>query len=104
MHKNMKILTVGINHKTSSIESREKFFLNTTERELLLSDLKNDPSVYAAIILSTCNRCEIYAHVDDDYQSTAVLSKLFAIKHQAQNAQLQQLFYALEGKEAVSHL
>lgn len=100
----MKILAAGISHKTSSIESREKFFLTTMERELLLSEFKNDPSVVAAIILSTCNRCEIYANVDDDYQPHEILKRLFAIKHQPQTHELQKLFYVLQGPQAVVHL
>jgi len=100
----MKILAVGINHKTSAIETREKFFLSTLERELLLSEFKNDPSVYSSVILSTCNRCEIYINVDDDYQSAEVLKKLFTIKNQPQTEELQKLFYVLEGQDAVAHL
>jgi glutamyl-tRNA reductase len=100
----VKILVVGINHKTSAIESREKFFLNTLERELLLSVFKNDPSVISAIILSTCNRCEIYADVDDNFHPQEILRKLFAIKHQPLTNELQQLFYALQAEQAVEHL
>ena len=100
----MKILTVGINHKTSAIETREKFFLAPLERELLLSELKNDPSVVSSIILSTCNRCEIYASVDDEYQSHEILEKLFSVKHQTQTHDLQKLFYVMEGKASVTHL
>ena len=100
----MKILAVGINHKTSPIETREKFFLSTLERELLLSEFKNDPSVFSTIILSTCNRCEIYATVEQDYQSGEILKKLFSIKHQPLTHEFQKLFYVLEGREAVAHL
>jgi glutamyl-tRNA reductase len=100
----MKILMVGINHKTSPIETREKFFLAPLERELLLSELKNDPSVVSSIILSTCNRCEIYASVDDEYQSHEILEKLFSVKHQTQTHDLQKLFYVMEGKASVTHL
>jgi len=100
----MKILTVGINHKTSPIETREKFFLGELERELLLSELRNDPSVFSSIILSTCNRCEIYAHVDEEYQPQELLEKLFSIKHQTLTHDLQKLFYILEGQAAVTHL
>ena len=100
----MKILLVGINHKTASLENREKFFLNTLERDLLLSKFRNDPSVFSAIILSTCNRCEIYATVDDDSHPSDVLRKLFSIKDQPQTDGLLGLFYVLEGDEAVSHL
>ena len=100
----MKILAIGINHKTSAIETREKFFLTSLERELLLSEFKNDPAVISTIILSTCNRCEIYANVDDDYEPRQILNKLFSIKHQPQTQDLQRLFYVLEGQEAVAHL
>ncbi len=100
----MKILIVGINHKTSPIETREKFFLTILERELLHSELKNDPSVFSALILSTCNRCEIYASVDDEYLPQGILNKLFTIKRQAQSDELKQLFYILENKQAVAHL
>jgi len=100
----MKIWVVGINHKTSAIETREKFFLAPLERELLLSGFKNDPSVFSALILSTCNRSEIYANVDDDYQPQEILKKLFLIKSQPQTPDLQKLFYILEGENAVLHL
>jgi len=100
----MKILAVGINHKTSAIETREKFFLSSLERELLLSEFKNDPSVISTIILSTCNRCEIYANVDDEYEPREILNKLFSIKHQPLTDEFKKLFYILEGQEAVAHL
>jgi glutamyl-tRNA reductase len=100
----MKTLIVGINHKTSHIETREKFFLTILERELLLSELKNDPSVFSAVILSTCNRCEIYASVEDEYLPQRILNRLFAIKHQTGSDELKQLFYILENKHAVAHL
>jgi glutamyl-tRNA reductase len=100
----MRILTVGINHKTSPIETREKFFLSPLEREILLVEFKNDPAVMAAIVLSTCNRCEIYATVDDDYQSPEILKRLFSLKRQPLTPELQKLFYILEGAGAVEHL
>ena len=51
---------VGISHKTAPIEIREKFYLNPTEQELLLSELKNNPLVTESFVLSTCNRIEVY--------------------------------------------
>ena len=100
----MKILAIGLNHKNSLIEIREKFFVSPLERELLLSEFKNDPSVYSSIILSTCNRCEIYVHVDDEYLPQEILKKLFSVKHQPFNGDLQNLFYVLQGPKAVEHL
>ena len=100
----MKILAVGINHKTSAIETREKFFLSLIERELLLSELKNDPSVISAVILSTCNRCEIYMTVVEDYNPSEIIKKLFSLKHQMLTPDLQEFFYVFEGQAVVRHL
>ncbi|MBF0503567.1 MAG: glutamyl-tRNA reductase [Candidatus Omnitrophica bacterium] len=100
----MKILTVGINHKTSAIQTREKFYLSPLEVELFLSEFKSDPSILSAIVLSTCNRCEVYAHVVDEYSPSEILNKLFLLKHQPQTKELQELFYVLQGEQAVVHL
>ena len=58
----MHITAIGISHKTAPIDIREKFYLDETRRRLLLSELKNNPAVVEAIVLSTCNRTEVYAH------------------------------------------
>ncbi len=96
-------MAVGINHKTSPIEIREKFHLSPLERELLISEFKNDPSVAAVVILSTCNRCEIYATVVDDHPPPEIIKRLFRIKHQPVTDDLQKMFYAHEGPKAAEH-
>lgn len=99
----MNILAVGINHKTSSLAIREKFHLTSTERELLLSELKNDPSVVEAFVLSTCNRTEIYANLLDRNPDT-LLSILFSVKKVEFTVSHRRYFYFYEGREAVRHL
>ncbi len=76
----MNIVVIGLNHTTSPIEIREKFCLDPVERELLLSELKNMPSVVEALVLSTCNRTEIYAHTLYD-DSGVLLETLFNVKN-----------------------
>ena len=102
----MKILTVGISHKTAPIEIREKFYFRSTEQELLLSEFKNSPIVVEAIILSTCNRTEIYANViniEDGREE--ILRLLFKIKNLFPPLPLlKSRFYTLFEREAVEHL
>ncbi len=63
----MNIIAIGLNHKTTSIESREKFALSREEVEMLLSSLHSHPDIEEAVILSTCNRTEVYAYsLSDD--------------------------------------
>ncbi len=99
----MNVLVVGINHKTSSIDIREKFYLQPLERELFLSEFKSDPRITEAVILSTCNRTEIYANaIENDPQ--VLIDAIFKIKKIPSNTDLKNHFYTFTGKEAVDHL
>ena len=99
----MNIIAIGINHRTSPIETREKFFLRSIDRELLLSELKNQPSVLEALTLSTCNRTEIYASTLGE-DSAVLLRTLFSVKKILPTEELQKQFYLYRGKDAVVHL
>ena len=99
----MTLIAIGINHKTSPIEVREKFFLRPLERELLLSVLKNDPRIVSAITLSTCNRTEIYAHLIAD-DPAFLLQPLFKIKNLAWQDNGDQIFYIKKDRQMVEHL
>src|ERR1043165_611164 len=99
------MIVIGINHKTAPIEVREKFFLSPLEQDLLLSELKCNPSVIEAFVLSTCNRTEIYANVLNEKNHFADFITLLAtIKKQELNASTTQMFYSYTGKEALQHL
>ncbi|MDP2654400.1 MAG: glutamyl-tRNA reductase [Candidatus Omnitrophota bacterium] len=100
----MNILVAGISHKTAPIEVREKLYLKDAERALLLSALKNDPAVAEAIVLSTCNRTEIYADAVDGMTPEALLRHLLRIKHFGGADDWGRHFYAFQGADAVRHL
>ncbi len=101
----MNIITTGINHKNTPIEIREKFFLNSAQQDLLLSELKNDPAISAACVLSTCNRVEIYAYVIDvNMDLDPIVKLIFRIKNVPFSKELRQYFYDYRGREAIRHL
>lgn len=52
------LFAVGINHKTASIEAREKIYIHEHEIPALLDELKQ--TLDECVVLSTCNRTEIY--------------------------------------------
>lgn len=60
----MHTLVVGLNYKTAPVEIREK--LSFIERELpnAMAALQQEKSILENVIVSTCNRTEIYAVVD----------------------------------------
>ena len=57
----MAILVLGINHKTASVALREKVLFDDDKRLLALQQLQSELAE-SAVIVSTCNRTEIYLH------------------------------------------
>jgi len=59
----MHIVLVGVNHKSCPIEVRERLAFRTEQLPAAYATLRGDLGLPEALILSTCNRVEIYAGV-----------------------------------------
>ena len=62
---NINIIVVGVNHKCAPVEIREKLAFSVSKLNESLKSLDRHPLISENIILSTCNRVEIYAKVED---------------------------------------
>ncbi|SET69748.1 glutamyl-tRNA reductase [Oceanobacillus limi] len=60
----MHILKVGFNYKTAPVEIREKLSFSEESLQEAMTELKKQKSILENVIVSTCNRTEIYAVVD----------------------------------------
>ncbi|TNH09556.1 glutamyl-tRNA reductase [Testudinibacter sp. TR-2022] len=58
----MAILALGINHKTAPVELREKVAFSDEKRLSALQQIQQSELAESAVILSTCNRTELYLH------------------------------------------
>jgi len=98
----MPLFTIGISHHTAPIEVREKVAISRLEYPARVGELRALPGVEEVLILSTCNRTEIYCLSSKDGKE-AVLDWV----HQSNGippGQLDEHFYAHEGEEATRHL
>ena len=98
----MHVSLVGVNHRTAPVAIREKLAIRSAK----LSDslLLLHRYVSQGIILSTCNRTEVYAvHGDGCHAEEASLNFLKAYLN-IPDADLLQYAYVASGKEAVEHL
>ena len=66
----MHLKVLGINHRTAPIEVREKFSVNKDAIRHGLENLDDYDGLNEAVILSTCNRSEIYAVTADDCEAS----------------------------------
>lgn len=98
----MTLIAFGINHKTAPVEIREKVAFSTDVLVDALSSLKDQLSSAASVILSTCNRTELYVHSEQlDCQQ---LSAWLAGFHQVDANAVAEHSYLYEQEKAVQHL
>ena len=60
----MHTIVVGLNYKTAPVEIRERLTFNQQNLAEAMTTLKGKKSILENVIISTCNRTEIYAVVD----------------------------------------
>lgn len=98
----MTILALGVNHKTASVEVREKVAFAADELEMALQSLTQLGHVSESVIFSTCNRTEVYCHLEEG-DLTPVIEWL-ADFHQVPATELTPYLYQHADEQAVNHL
>ena len=60
----MTILLIGLSHHTAPLELREQLALDSTQLGAGLMQITSHPYIGEAVIISTCNRVEVYTHIN----------------------------------------
>ena len=99
----MPFVVIGINHRTAPVEIREKVVFASDELSEALRELVAVAGVRESLIVSTCNRTELYCFSDS---GTEPLMHWLAAWHDlsAHNLDIQGSLYRLQGTAAVEHL
>jgi glutamyl-tRNA reductase len=100
----MHLLLVGISHRTAPVELRERLDFQTRGVDLALRALATRGAAREAVVLSTCNRVEIYAACDDVPAARADLAQFIADFHGVDRASLAPHVYDVADLEAAGHL
>ncbi|MCX5718865.1 MAG: glutamyl-tRNA reductase, partial [Nitrospirae bacterium] len=100
----MKVLVVGLNHKTADIEVREKVAFDGPKLGEGLLRLRGLPEIEEAMILSTCNRVELYANVKDPVQASESIKTFLSEFHDVNRELLDKSLYIYDDINAVRHI
>ena len=98
----MKIKMLGIDHTKAPIEHREKVAFSNTRIIDFLNVLKKEKNIKASVVLSTCNRTEIFISYEDN-----LTNDIDVILCNFKNINLKdykKYFVYREDKEAIEHL
>ncbi len=98
------IVLVGLNHKTAPLSVRERLFAGCQEQVGLLGDLQAIGGVLEILYLSTCNRVELVAAVEDVPQALKALKYFLAGQGSLTNEEAAACLYGYQDEEAIRHL
>ena len=96
----MSFFALGVNHQTASVDLREQIAFNPERLKDLLSQQSNHQNLNDMVVVSTCNRTEVYAMAEN---ADMVLDWL-AQKNGIDVKQLSNHVYRYENAQAVTHL
>ena len=71
----MQLVVLGLNHKTASVDVRECFTFSEDNIKRALNHLHEYEEISECVLISTCNRTEMYAVVDDAEDGLQVMQE-----------------------------
>ncbi|MBN3062835.1 glutamyl-tRNA reductase [Pectobacterium quasiaquaticum] len=100
----MTLLALGINHKTAPVSLRERVVFSPDKLGVALDSLLQQPLVQGGVVLSTCNRTELYLSVDEQENQREQLIRWLCEYHQLRPEDVNGSLYWHQDNAAVSHL
>lgn len=98
----MVLAVLGLNHKTVSVDIREKFSISEESARDGLLHLSEQEGIKEAVVLSTCNRTEIYAVLKDEEDKEKLYH--FFLTLSGNSKAEKEYFFFYTGTECIRHL
>ena len=100
----MHLLLLGVSHRTAPVELRERVDFVRRGVDAALEALAARPGLAETVVLSTCNRSEVYAACEHPDDGAAELARFMAAFHEVPDAELAPHCFRLLDGEVASHL
>lgn len=104
----MDIVLIGLNHRTAPVELRERVSFTQEEARLASEQLRSGGVLSETLVLSTCNRSELYGVPAESAvsakDSAGAMELFLATFHKIEPAALNGSLYRRHDREAVRHL
>lgn len=97
-------MVVGLNHETAPVEVRERVSISAAALDDVLETLRNARTVLESVVLSTCNRTEVYCLVSSERAGWDYLTSLLAKLANEPVAAFRSYLFRKSGQDAVHHL
>jgi glutamyl-tRNA reductase len=99
-----ELIALGTSHKTAGVAVREKIALTEAASERFMRELVGEETISEAVVLSTCNRTELYLVVGDPVEAESIVLGALARRAGVRPTELVGGIYSLRNCDAARHL
>src|SRR5580698_5597405 len=96
----MSIFVIGINHKTAPVTLREKVYFPADKLPCYLQDILHRGIARDVLLLSTCNRSELYCEADQ----LSLVCEWFYAQATLSTDELKSMTYVYKEENAIAHM
>ncbi|OBH40451.1 glutamyl-tRNA reductase [Mycobacterium mantenii] len=100
----MSVLLFGVSHRSAPVSVLEQLSIDESDQGKIVDRVLQSPLVTEAMVLSTCNRVEVYAVVDAFHGGLAVIGQVLSDHSGMSMADLTKYAYVRYSEAAVEHL
>ena len=100
----MHLFVLGVSHHTAPVDLRERVDFSRRGISQALAELAERPGTHEAVVLSTCNRAEVYVTCDDPSHARRDLAAFMSHFHGVPPDQLASHLFGLIDADAARHL
>src|SRR6202046_2758102 len=99
-----ELLALGMSHKTAPVALRERLAFSEAQAVQFAEHAIASPEVSEAVVISTCNRTEVYLVVGDPVQAEADVLGMLARRAHIRPTELAQEIYSPRNRDAARQL
>ncbi len=99
-----ELLAIGISHKTAPVALRERVALSEMEAERFVRELVSSEELREAVVISTCNRTEVFIVARNSARAESVLLSQLAERADIRPTELVEIVYSPRNCDAARHL
>jgi glutamyl-tRNA reductase len=100
----IRVALIGCNHRTAPVAIRERVSFSAEQALAAADELRNRGILEEAVVLSTCNRSEVYGVSADGPDTVTEMEKFFLSFHGLSSVDLNGSLYRWTDSEAIRHL
>ena len=100
----MSVLLFGVSHRSAPVSVLEQLSIDESDQIKIVDRVLQSPLVTEAMVLSTCNRVEVYAVVDAFHGGLAVIGQVLSEHSDMSMGDLTKYAYVRYSEAAVEHL